>query len=72
MKIKFDFWVTPDGYTGKGPLVAQRVKGSAEIPVAPLLAILAALMSDKVSFKDLALERAVELLDAAMNETQDG
>ncbi len=72
MKIKFDFWITPDGYDGTGPNLAQHVKGSAEVPMPPLRALLTALVCTRVAFPQ-ALERSARILrDAEDEELADG
>ncbi len=78
MKIKFDFWMTPDGYTGDGhPSIgrAYRVKGGVELPDAPLIALLAAVGSEYIGneiTRPKLIRAASALLDAAMEETQNG
>ena len=70
MKIKFDFWVTPDGYTGSvtdRTGRAQHVKGAVELPRIPVLALLAAIMSPRSSI-GFAREKAVKLLDHSAKE----
>ncbi len=75
MKIKFDFWVTPDGYTGDGhPSIgrAYRVKGGVEIPKPSLRALLTALVCTRVALPQ-ALSRSDEILrDAESEELSDG
>ena len=66
MEIKFDFWVTPDGYTGDGhPSIgrAYHVKGSTEVPDVPVIAIMAAVLSEPDDSLSDAYAKASALFD---------
>ncbi len=72
MKIKFDFWVTPDGYDGTGPNLAQRVKGSVDLPKGPLYALIAAILSGRHHCMLDGFNAAGELLEKIGKEVADG
>ena len=69
MNIKFDFWVTPDGYTGDGhPSIgrAYHVKGGVDLPKAPLLALLSTIIYvDWAGLRSDAMKTASRLIDEA-------
>ena len=68
MKIKVDLWITPDGYRGEiipGVGGAQHVKGTVEMPDAPAVAIIAALLSIGASTLFDSVEHARTLLERA-------
>ena len=71
MKIKVDLWITPDGYGGEiipGVGVAQHVKGTVEMPEAPAVALLAAILSIGQSTTFENVKHARRILEEASVE----
>ncbi len=68
MNIKFDFWVTPDGYTGantENTGKAHHVKGAVDMPESVTLAAIASIILGRTGDLGFAIERAGKLINRA-------